>query len=182
MDENFEHEKDNEDCKICDTYELFTDMMADGLPMDDAFHEAVDMFAEDLFEVSVEMGVEEGYTLALRDIAGQANEVADKLDEQYGTCDCCDEDLSEEELEEIISAINESDDVEVIYRELTCGEDCGCADDECEFNDANELSEDDAEKIEAHMTDDKDDNEDEDEDDFVHGEEFVEWLKERMGH
>lgn len=170
-----EHEKDVEECKICEVFELFEALMEEGMSIEDSFHEAFVVLAEDLIEdvLDSSIGFENGYTQALRDIGEQASNAADALEKECSECDCgCEID----------------EDADIVYKELICGEDCGCDDDTCEFDEANGVLSDKSMTMIMGvdysadiMNEDEDEDEiDSDEIEFVHGEEFVAWMNERL--
>lgn len=201
MDE--EHENcSGEECRICEGYEIFQELMSDGIQESEAFRDVITMileeFAEELSSVMEEHSMAEGYTLAMRDMAENATEAANRMekllnmeDDESSEAEESDDglyekkifvegDLSEEEIADIVNRIDElgeDDDIEVVSVE--CGVDCGCVPDECLFEDGDEA------EFSFEVDIDSVRNSPEDDsatlgDGFLYGQDFVKWIEDKL--
>lgn len=98
--------KQEENCPICDSYDQFKFLIKESVSVEDAFHDTFAELAEKLIEDLSETiydnanadghfsGYKEGFAAALREVAKQAENTADSLEEQFDNeaCTCGSED------------------------------------------------------------------------------------------
>lgn len=83
-----------DECTICNSYETFKNLVKDGIPIDEAFYylmnEAVSEAVEDATRETAEVAFREGYIIAMRTVAGQAEKIADTIEfeDDESECDC----------------------------------------------------------------------------------------------
>lgn len=109
------------ECKVCNTYDLFKTYVKDGIPVEEAFYHSVAQLYEetlaDTIDALHESVYKEGVLAGIRSLAEYADDVADNIEFGSDTCgDCNCED--ECELED-----NTSDEITAKYIRRTILED-----------------------------------------------------------
>lgn len=77
---------ENEQCQVCETYEIFNKLVASGIESDFAFHVAVTQLVvgvvEEAIEEAYDTGYNEGYKVATSDVAEIVKAYADSVEDE----------------------------------------------------------------------------------------------------
>lgn len=188
-----EHENcSGEDCKICEGYEIYNELIEDGIVDFEAFHDTVTMildeFTEVLIETIGESDVRQGYILAMRDLAEITMETADRLEGEplsdggvsHQKQIFVEGDLSEEELNDIIDRVKQNGDEDIEVINVECGVDCGCEPISCLFDDYDDDTDEDSVGVDTeHITNGETSDSIKD-DGFLYGQDFVKWMEDKL--